>query len=352
MIKKYFLLQTFSPLILMIFFFFSCKEEIPEPELPFHENVSVLLGVKVMDYQLRKIDFILDVAVIKGAKTVDSTTLFVGLPDSCFRFDDYDFNNCRVKHKISRIEFYDTLGAPTYFNCMLVDQSEAGNTYKNRDPYNYRFENYNAFLKNIRYQGNVILAAFARNGRIEKSPLTFYHNQFTPVWNETIARSLLDLTHLTGGTSSRLDAIYEAVKFMADHAPDSNRSLTVFTINKDDGLSKYTIFDIINLAQNHKIKINSVFYSYDDLLVDTRSMLSISNATNGFSMIGGTWELSSAFFFMNNLLKNNLSFYRIYVTMTIDAPSWFADSYRSYLWIKFGKNSDDRNIVYFLLEKP
>lgn len=331
---------------------FSCREEHPEPELPFHDNVCVLMGVRILDYQLRKIDFVLDVAVIKGGKTADSTTLFEGLPDTAFVFNNYFFNGTEVRHQVNKIEYIDTFGVPTFYNCMLIDQSDVPNSYKKRDPYNYRFENLNAFLKNIDYQGNVVLSAFARNGEIEESPLTIYEKKFTPVWNETIARNLLDLTHKTGGTSSRLDALYYAVKYMAEHAPDSNRSVTVFTINKDDGKSSYTTFDIINLAQNHKIKINPVFFSYTDSLVGFSSMLSLANATGGFSMTGGTWELSSAFFLMNQLLKNNVSFYRIYTTLTIGAPNWFNNAYRSYMRVRFDSDPANDAYVNFLLEKP
>jgi len=344
----------FLPMIFLFssVLFTTCKEEQHEPTLPFSYNVSVLLNTKILDFQLRKIDYYLDVAVIKGSKTMDSIGEYSDLPDSVFKFKDYYFNNKLVHFQINKIEYLDTIPEKTFYTALLIDQSANGNSYELRDPYNYRYENINAFLKNLSGQGHVILSACARNGELANNVLTIYGDKFISHWNKEIATNLLALTHQTGGTSSINDGLYGMVDFMAKNAPDSNRSVTVVLINKDDGKSIHSIEQIKSLAVDNHIRINFIFLSYNINFIDFRSFTGLAEASGGFCELGGIWELSSSFFMMNKLLKRDLFFYRIHTTLTIESPQYFNPNYMDVLKTVYDTNSKYDNYLYFVLEKP
>jgi hypothetical protein len=245
------------------------------------------------------------------------------------------------------------MGFQTYYHALMIDQSNISNSYEKRDPYNYRFENINAYLKNINAQGNVILSAYSRNGKIEQDTLTVYGNNFTMKWNKEISTNLLDLTHKTAGTSSQYDALYNIIEFMSKNSPDSNRSISIYIINKDDGNSIHSLDEIIDLAVVNHVKINPVFLSYSSDYIDFRSLLQLANETGGYVELGGIWQLSSAFFMLNRILKRQVHFYRIYVTQTITPPNWFGDEdYFNYLTVRYDTIPEHDNSVYFLLQKP
>lgn len=329
----------------------SCKEEQPDPYLPFSWDCAVLLKTHVKNYTPNKIDFYLDVLAIQGSTRFDNVKEREGLIDTFFEFENYVYNGCKVQHNLTQIEYLDTLAYPTFYNALMIDQSNLPNNYTSRDPYNYRFENINSFLKNINYQGNTLLSAFSRNGKLENDVLTIYGDGFQPKWTPDICENLLDLTHKTAGSCSAYDAINDMIDYVAIHSPDSNRSITIFLINKDDSLSSHSIEELAFKAENNHIKINTVFLSYSSY-IDFRSMMYLTNRTGGFSMLGGIWEHSGSFFMMNQILKNNVQFYRLHITLTIEAPSKFGSSYLDYVKISGDTYLNLGSQLNFLLEKP
>jgi hypothetical protein len=340
--------------VLMLFtaIFMSCKKTEPETVLPWRYDVPVLYSANAYNYQTRQIDFNLKIAVLRGNNETEAEIEeYTGIPDTCFKFEDYLFGNTWVKFHINNITYtHDTATIP-YFTSIMLDQSAMPESFDVNDKYNQRFQAINGYLNKLKGNGQVMISGFARNG--ELSGNIEYCNT-TPIsyWNKSTAKNLLDLTHKTGGTSCLFDALNTMLDQMAN-VPAQNKSIVVLLINKDDSLGTNNLENVIQKAKLNNIKINLIWLINTWQYVDFTTMTELPARTGGFLVyMGKIYQMSTVFWGLDKLLTKTVNYYNLDVKLTVDAPSSFGITYQDGLKLYYPVSSYyDWNNVQFKLFK-
>lgn len=344
--------------IFILLWLVSCIKPV-NPTLPHLFSVSVLMGTHVQSYQLREIDYDIDLAVFKGDNTLNSIVDYQGMPDSAFSFGDYDWvasDGTIFKHTFEKIEYRDTSVMSTFSTLILIDQSASPKNFNTWDSLNRRFEAYNAFYRNLKGQGKAAFAWFSRTGT-GHDVVNYINNDFSSDWDENTALALLDLTHKQSGTSGLYDAIERAVIFVASKNLE-NPSVTVFVKNKDDGLSDISLDNLIYLANQSHVRIN-VIWLMSSGGVDWDAFGRLSTETGGFSLLlylDSFGEFSTTMIRLPSLLMVATHYYKISVRFTATGPGWFATQYKDGMYCEIydpvSKYYELLNFIPIRLEKP
>jgi hypothetical protein len=330
-------LCSYGLILAGILLFNSCQEDPPTQTFPFRKDVPVLLRTQVPYYDLREVRFIFDLAIYRGDVEVNETNNvedFTGLPDSSFRFTDYEFNGTWVRHTVDKVEFIDTLPEAYFSTIILIDQSKYPENFDSTDYYNNRLQSFNAFYKTLNNRGEVLFAYYNRTST-DTSKINYLNSDFSSSWESGTVRKLLDLTHQQEGTSSLFDALESAIKRLADHT-SGNKSITLYVRNKDDGQSKLNLSEIITYAQSENVKINVIWLIKNVSNVDQQALRQLSSKTGGFCVyMSSIYQSNTVFLKLADLLLNNLSFYRVHATMTIGEPNYFLPAYTTGVFIYY-----------------
>jgi hypothetical protein len=302
----------------------SCKKDVDPTALPYRFDVPVLLATHIISYDLREINFSIDLAVFKGDNSVNNIIEYTDLKDSSFHFENYTFNGTLVKFEKDSIKYIDTIPQNTFSTMILIDQSASPENFDSTDFYNQRFQAFNAFYKNLNGQDKVIFSTFSRTSN-SHNVLKLLNNNFSSSWDENTAKSLLNITHQQTGTSGFFDALEQAINFIKDKDVE-NKSITLFVRNKDDGLSKLALDDIILLAKTNHIKINIIWLIKNTANSDITTLVKLTSKTGGFSVyMSKIYQSTTVFLGLTKLLKTQTKFYRIPVKLTIGYPNYFVD---------------------------
>jgi hypothetical protein len=339
----------------IVIFLGSCKKESENLALPYRERVPVLLATRVSSYDLREVHFSFDLAVFKGDNETGDVQEYTGLPDSAFRFIDFETsfpaNNTWVRHTIERVEYVDSARQSTFATMFLIDQSVYPENFDSTDFYNERFKAFNAFYKTLNGQGKVIFSSFSRTSTAH-DVLKIINPETSDSWDAGIAESLLGLTHKQSGSSGMFDALDQAINIISNQNTE-NRSVTLFVRNKDDGLSSRNLAEIISLANSKHVKINVIWLIHSTSNVDLNALRQLTNKTGGFSVyMGSIYQSSTVFTALSKLLKMEVNFYRVDVKMTVGAPNYFQNTYATGVYLYYPPGFTNWNYVPLYLEKP
>ena len=337
-------------------FIFSCKKEPGTLDSPYRRDVPVLLATRISSYDLREVHFSFDIAVFKANNEINEIQEFLGLPDSSFKFVDYETTNLTavtwVRFHVEKSEYVDTIPQHTFSTVFLIDQSASPENFDSTDYWNSRFQAFNAFYRNLNGLGNVAFSSYKRTST-SHDVVTFLNPEFSSAWDPVTAKSLLDLTHQQSGTSGLYDALEQAIDHISSfNSP--NKSVTLFVRNKDDGNSKLTLSEVIALANEKGIKINVVWLIHETENVDLKALRQLSARTGGFSVyMSSIYQSSTVFQGLAKILRMEMSFYRVHANMTIEEPNYFATAYSSGMYLYYYV-SEFYNWSYipFYLEKP
>jgi hypothetical protein len=335
-----------------VLFISSCKKPPEDLELPFRKDVPVLLATRVSSYDLNMVRFSFDLAVFKGDNEINEVSEFTGLPDSSFKFEDFIFRETWVEHTIEKVEYIKEPPKTTFSTLFLIDQSDNPENFDSTDFYNQRFMAFNAFYRTLNGQGKVVFSSYNRTNN-NHDVLKFINREFSDQWESTTAKSLLDLTHQQSGSSGLYDALGQAINYLSAYNSE-NKSITLFVRNKDDGLSAYTMSDIISLANQNHVKINVIWLIHQTSNVDLDALRLLSSKTGGFSVyMSSIYSSSTVFLSLVKLLKMEMSFYRVSVKMTIGTPNYFLTTYRTGVFIYYYVSQFYKwSWVPIYLEKP
>lgn len=322
-------------LICLAVIFAGCKKE-SNFYYPVRYDVPILTSTKIINFGYRKIDFELCVTLLKGDNASDNIQELNILPDTCFQFEEYQTSNgCWVKMQRNKISVSDTTPLSYYTTAIMIDQSDEPESFNQSDPYNQRFQALNGYFKTLDGKGEVMFAAYARKGKIKTDTLSILSNGFETSWSEETAKSLLDLTHSTGGSSPMFDAIYKMIQ-VVDKKPGVNKSIIVYARNKDDGQSSHSIDELIALANEKQIKLNVIWMIKDYNNVDFDALRKMPTKTGGFMIyVGKVYQLSTLFLGLSRVLRNEFKFYRLNLSLAIDEPDHFATTYRAGIYIYY-----------------
>ena len=128
------------------------------------------------------------------------------------------------------------------------------------------------------------------------------------------------LTHQQSGSSGLFDALEQAITYVSAFSSD-NKSITLFVRNKDDGLSRLNLNEIISLAQVNNIKINLIWLIHDPVNVDSKTLRRLASKTGGFTVYMSRISQSSTVFLgLSKLLRMEMNFYRVSVKVSLDVP--------------------------------
>jgi hypothetical protein len=317
--------------------FSSCNNETEPAELPYRYDVPVLIGTHISSYNLREIDFELDVAVFKGDNTYNEVLEFVAMPDSSFTFDDYKTSGTNptwVRHTVEKVEYTDSVPLSTFSTVILIDQSSYPENFVQSDYYNQRYQAFNAFYKNLNGQGKTAFATYARTDG-SHNVLKFLSDDLSDQWDEKTAKKLLDITHKQEGSAGLFDALEQTIHYLSEKNTE-NKSITLFVRNKDDGKSKLGLESIISLAKLNNIKINVIWLVKNTINVDIKALRQLPCSTGGFSVyMSYVYQSTTVFLSLSRLLKHETNFYRIKVKMTLGEPNWFNDKYSTGMFIYY-----------------
>jgi hypothetical protein len=349
--------MRFSPLLTTLLligtlFESSCKKESVSLNLPYRRDVPVLLATRILSYELREVHFSVDLAVFKGDNEVNEVHEFTGLPDSSFTFEDYEFKGTWVRHSIEKVEYVDTVSQKTFSTMFLIDQSSAPENFDSTDYYNQRFQAFNAFYRTLEGQGKVVFSYYNKT-TTSHDVLKFINKDFSDRWDSETTKSLLDLTHKQAGSSGLYDALQQALDFMSKSSL-SNKSITLFVRNKDDGSSLLSLDNIIALANSLDIKINVIWLIHETANVDLDALRQLSEKTGGFSVyMSSIYQSSTVFLELTKILRMEMSFYRVNVKMTIGDPNWFNSRYSTGMFLYYYTSQFYKwSYVPVYLEKP
>ncbi|MCX6333862.1 MAG: hypothetical protein NT092_06095 [Bacteroidia bacterium] len=330
----------------------SCEED-PQPlSIPIRFDVPVLLATDVIYYDLQEIRFKLDIAVFKGDNELNEVFEYTDLPDSSFKFEDYVFNGDSVKYFVDKVEYIDSSGFDSFTTLVLIDQSAYPENFDSTDYYNYRFQAFNTFYKNLNGQGKVCFAYFNRK-QGDVSVMKVINTQLSGEWNENVARGLLNLTHSQSGSSGLFDALDQAISFIAARGTD-NTSITLFVRNKDDGQSSITLSNLILKAKASNIKINVIWLINDPVNVDANTLRRLATSTGGFTVyMDEILQSNTVFLKLSDLLNLHTYFYRITTRITVDPPTFFNQTrYNTKVSVYYYTSKYlTGNNVFFALEK-
>ena len=349
--------MRFSPLLTTIllmgtFIGSSCQKESVRLNLPYRKDVPVLLATRISSYELREVHFILDLAVFKGDNEANTVHEYIGLPDSSFTFEDFEFQGTWVRHTIENVEYVDSARQKTFSTMFLIDQSSAPENFDSTDYYNQRFQAFNAFYRTLEGQGKVVFSYYNKIG-ISHDVLKVINNDFSDRWDPVTTKALLDLTHKQAGSSGLYDALQQAINFMSKSIME-NKSITLFVRNKDDGSSLLDMASIIALANSSNIKINVIWLIHETANVDLAALRQLSEKTGGFSVyMSSIYQSSTVFLALSKILKMEMNFYRVRVKMTIGDPNWFNSKYSTGLFLYYYTSQFYKwSYVPVYLEKP
>jgi hypothetical protein len=352
--------SLFKILISLIFAtlcFSSCKKA-PEPlSLPYRRDVPVLLATHIISFDLREIHFSLDLAVFQGDNEINEVKEFAGLPDSSFKIPDYITTtldtNTWVRHTIEKAEYINTLSQNTFSTIFLIDQSQSPENFDSTDYYNQRFQAFNAFYKTLDRQGKVIFSSYNRSTSNRDEVLKVINKEFSDRWDAATAKSLLDLTHRQAGSSGLYDALEQAIIYISLISAE-NKSITLFIRNKDDGLSRLGLDEIVSLAKVNNVKINVIWLIHDTENVDSKTLRQLSTRTGGYTVyMSSIYQSTTVFLRLAQLLKMETNFYRVSVKLTIDEPNYFATKYSTGMYLYYYVSQFYKwSYVPLYLEKP
>lgn len=319
---------------------YSCKKKPVEDLIPYRYDVPVLFSAETDNYLLRKIEFNLKIAVLKGNnQSQEDVTEYTGIPDTSFFFQDYMFNNTWVRHNITNCSYLKDTQYTGYFSSIMLDQSSTPESFDLNDKNNLRFAAINGFLNKLKGDAFVLLSGFSRNGKLNGTYFELCSPQPVSVWDKTTARNLLDLTHKTGGTSCLFDALGSMITYMSAYSYN-NKSITVMIINADDGLGNDSLESIIQKARNNNIKINLIWLIDNYQYVNFPTLTQLPCRTGGFLIyMGDIYQASTIFLGLDMLLKRNISHYNLDVTLTIDSPNYFLEKYTTGVKIYYPQSS-------------
>ncbi len=314
--------------IVPVVIFISCKKPEPETTLPWRYDVPVLYAAKAYNYQTRQIDFNLNIAVLKGNNETEADIEeYTGIPDTCFKFENYLINNTWVKFQINNVIYTHDTAAISYFTSIMLDQSSTPESFDLNDKYNQRYQAINGYLNKLKGNGQVLLSGFARNGALSDN-IEFCNTTPISYWDKSTAKKLLDLTHKTGGTSCLFDALNSMLDQMAT-IPAQNKSIVVLLMNKDDSLGTNNIENVIQKAKLNNIKINLIWLISTWQNVDFNILTDLPIRTGGFLVyMGKIYQMSTVFWGLDKLLTRTVNYYKLDVKLTVDAPSSFGVTYQ------------------------
>ena len=323
-----------SAFIILAILLSSCKDEPTVLEPPYRYDVPVLLATNVLKYESREIQYYLDLAVFKGDNETASLVELDSLPDSSFHFLDYEFNGTWARYKVDTVEYRDSIPFNTFTTLILIDQSASPENFDSTDFYNYRFQAFNAFYRNLEGQGKVMFATYNRDNN-EHDVIEPVNSEFRDSWDAETAKSLLNLTHKQSGTAALFDALNQAIDLMSIKYGE-NKSICLFVRNRDDGKSLLSLDSIVAKAQLKGIKINVVWLIHDSQNTDLKALRKLSSKTGGFSVyMGKIYQSSTVFMALPALLCLRTHFYRIKVTLTIEAPNFFNPVYSDGMYLYY-----------------
>lgn len=331
---------------------FSCKKKETENQLPYRYDVPVLFSAEYYNYGLRQIDFNLKIAALRGNnESQEDIVEFTGIPDTSFKFEDYLFGSTWVKFHLNGVTYkHDTVTVP-YFTSIMLDQSSVPESFDLNDYYNSRFQAINGYLNKLSGNGELLISGFARNGKLNGN-IEFCNTEPISTWDRTTAINLLDMTHKIGGTSCLFDALNSMMdKMIAVSA--QNKSIVVLVINKDDSLGIANQEAVIQKAKSNNIKINLIWLIDNWHYVDFSTMTELPCRTGGFLIyMGDRYQISTIFLGLDKLLTKRVNYYNLDVTLTVDSPSTFAETYQDGVKIYYPNSSYYTwNYIPFILTK-
>ena len=306
---------------------FSCRKDKTENQIPFRYDVPVLFSATVDSFGLRQIDFRLKLAVLRGNnETEDDIVEYTNIPDTSFKFYDYQSGSSWVRYQINNIDYLKDETTVPYFTSIMLDQSSYPESFDLNDMFNLRFQAINGYLKRLTGNGEVLLSGFARNGRLSDN-IEYCNNEPISLWERTTAENLLGLTHKTGGTSCLFDALNSMMDKMIP-LNKSNKSIVLLVINKDDSLSSVTQEEVIQKAKANNIRINLIWLIDDWHNVDFSTLTELPCRTGGFLIyMGDRYQVSTIFLGLDKLLTRKVNYYHLDVKLTVDSPKTFALKY-------------------------
>ena len=321
--------------ILFNILLYSCNKKEPKDILPIKYDVPVLYSALQYNYQLRQIDFKLKLAVLRGNnQTEEEIEEYTGIPDTCFKFLDYQFNNTWVRFHVNNISYTNDSITTPYLTSIMIDQSSTPESFDLNDKYNLRFQAINGFLYKLKGNGKVLISGFARNGILSDN---IEYCNITPItsWDKSTATNLLDLTHKTGGTSCLFDALNTMLDRL-NEIPSQNKSIVLLVINKDDSFGSTNMEDIIQKAKTYNIKINLIWLIENWHYVDFDILTELPVRTGGFNIyMGEIHQVSTIFYGLDKLLTKSVNYYYLDVKLTVDSPSKFGNTYQDGLKIYY-----------------
>lgn len=316
-------------ILFMIISVSSCNKTEPTDILPYRYDVPVLYSAEYSNYQLREIDFKLKIAVLRGNnKTEADIEEYTGIPDTSFKFTDYEFNNGWVRFYLNSVSYSNDIPTTPYYTSVMLDQSSSPESFDINDKYNERFEAINGYLRKLNGENKVLVSGFARNGSLSGN-IEYCNNEPINTWDKTTAKNLLDFTHKIGGTSCLFDALNSMLDRLIE-VNAANKSIVILIMNKDDGSSSSDLESVIQKAKTNNIKINLIWLIDNYENVDFITLTQLPCRTGGFLIyMGDIYQVSTIFYGLDKLLSRKVNYYNLDVKLVIDSPNYFLDKYRS-----------------------
>lgn len=326
--------NALPPFLLFLILLSSCRKEAIEVTFPQRMDVPVLLGTQSHSYDSNRIDFSFDLAVFRGDNEINSVEDFTGLPDSSFRFTDFEFSGTWVNYFVDEVEYLSIDEESEFTTTVLIDQSAWPENFDSTDYFNQRFQAFHAFYKNLNGKGRVKFASYSRTGD-EHQVVEWLNDKYHETWELQTLKDLLDLTHLQEGTSGLFDALEETIGRMSDE-DFPNKSITVFLRNKDDGKSQKNLNSIIDLARAAQIRVNLIWLIHDPNNVDFPTLRKLAVKTGGFQVYLSKIDQSTTVFLkLPDILNRNLEHYRVRGHVTVGQPNYFSPSFGTGVYLYY-----------------
>ena len=284
-----------------------------------------LLRAEVTSHTTRSAVFTLDLfAVARDSR-------FYSVDEDAFAIVAFEWPpNSGVSHEFERTETeLVTPASPgAYSTALMLDQSAS---IARSDPNDARIVAAGAFLDNLSPGAEAGLVAYASDGRLGFSPITFYSdalgNRFT-MDPDGFDGTLDSLAGLEGGGRPLYDALRHAVNYTAEHAANSNRSVLVLAGGNDAG-STASLDDAVEHANQHGVALHAVALSG---AVDLAALADLAGRTGGsLGRAGDARQLVSYYGALGSLLAGSAQFYR--TTWTLSLVGGDFDIYAGY-WIR------------------
>lgn len=195
----------------------------------------------------------------------------------------------------------------SFCTALLIDQS-ANYEYFGGDQL---FEGLNSFMHNTGAGNSALIAGYARNNQQGDSIYTICGNGFIKEWDKEQAKDVFSLFRQTEGTPCLYDALYNMIEYVDAHGEGVNKSIVVLASNEDDGMSKYSLDQIISNAVEKNIKIHVIWLHWSN---DYFELMYAAHFTGGFlSYCSNMAEVNMLYLSLPQLLLNQMNFYRIKV---------------------------------------